>query len=498
MKLTQPMLVRVVLGICALAAIRVFLFAAAFPFFNNVDEQAHVDLVVKYSHGDIPRGLGPYAPEAARYFAAFRTPEYFRKPEQYGGEYPPPNWQIPRDQFDKIISEEAPIWESRANHESGEPPLYYAVAGIWMDLGRACGLADLTLLYWVRFLNVVFAVSLVWLGYSAVRSIFPDNQFLQLGVPTLLAVWPQSAFFSVQADALSPVCFGLAFVAMIKILRSEDVSVVLPIGAGLALAATCLIKTSNLPLPLIALILLVLKIFAARKRQSIQKAFTTFAIVALSLAAPLAVWFGWNVKQFGDPTATKTKIELLGWTTKPLSEWLPHPIFTLNGFAGFWRELVASFWRGEFVWHLERMASGFADAFYAISSGLALTISLILLLRKDTGDEKQRWNLWLALVSFISLVAFMVLLSIKFDFGDSPYPSREHPYFVSGRLLNGAALPFFLLFVFVIDRIGEWSKREWVRWTLLGATALLLTVSQLQINAPAFSTRYNFFHRGPA
>jgi len=488
----------IVLAACAMAAVRVFLFAAAFPFFNNVDEQAHVDLVVKYSHGDIPRGLGPYSPEAADYFAAFRTPEYFRKAEQYGGEFPPPNWQISKDEFEKIRSEEIPVWESRANHESGEPPLYYAAAGIWMDVGRACGLHGLTLLYWVRFLNIPFAVILVWLGYVTARTIFPDNEFAQIGLPVLLALWPQSAFFSIQADALSPICFGFAFLGMAKILSSERVSPFVAIATGLGLAAACLVKTSNLPLPLIALALFGLKLFATRKTTPGASRFTAFAILLLSLAIPLGSWFAWNFQHFGDATATKTKIELLGWTAKPLSEWFPHPIFTLQGFAGFWRELIATFWRGELVWHLERMASGLADAFYAISTGIVVLISLWFLLRRIAGNAEQRWSLWLALLSFLSLVAFMILLSMKFDFGDSPYPSREHPYFVSGRLLNAAALPFFLLFIFVIDRIGRWRERQWISWSLFAATALLLLVSQIQVNAPAFSSRYNFFHRNGA
>jgi hypothetical protein len=100
-----------------------------------------------------------------------------------------------------------------------------------------------------------------------------------------------------------------------------------------------------------------------------------------------------------------------------------------------------------------------------------------------------------ALLSFLSLVAFLVALSISFDFGRCPYPSREHPYFTSGRLLDAAAVPFFLLFVYAIDRFGSWTKQQWVRWTLLGATVLVVVASQLQVNAPAFSSRYNFFHR---
>ena len=66
---------------CAIAALRVFTFSAAFPFFNNVDEQAHLDLVMKYARGDVPRGLGHYSPESANVIALYGTPEYFIAPQ---------------------------------------------------------------------------------------------------------------------------------------------------------------------------------------------------------------------------------------------------------------------------------------------------------------------------------------------------------------------------------------------------------------------------------
>ena len=492
MKFSESKLRWVALGLCALAAVRVFVFAAAFPFFNNVDEQAHVDLVVKYSHGNIPRGIEPFALEAALYFAVYSSPEYFVKPEQYGGEYPPPNWLISSEDRQKILDDEIPFWESRANHESGEPPLYYALAGAWMNFGRGIGLRGLNLLYWVRFLNIGLAATLVWIGFAVARSTLPENRFLQLGVAALLAVWPQSAFYSIQGDALSPVFFGSAFLGLIKILKHERPGIFLPVWTGLALAATCLIKTSNLPLPLIASIIIALKIFRGAKEETIRPKLMTLGVFILSIILPLAIWFAWNYQHFGDLTATKSKIELLGWTRKPLSEWLPHPIFTLHGLREFWPELSASFWRGEFVWHLQRMASGFADVCYATSTALVIVASIVLLLRNT--DKSQKFILWLALFSVVSIVWFLIVLSIGFDFGRCPYPSHEHPYFTSGRLLNAAAVPFFLLFAYVIDRVSGWTKGEWLRWTLLGAVASLLAVSQLQVNAPAFSSRYNLFH----
>jgi hypothetical protein len=116
------------------------------------------------------------------------------------------------------------------------------------------------------------------------------------------------------------------------------------------------------------------------------------------------------------------------------------------------------------------------------------------LLRRGPKNNEQRFILWVALLSFLSIVAFLVVLSISFDFGQCPYPSREHPYFTSGRLLDAAAIPFFLLFIYAIDRFSGWAKQQWLRWTLLGVTVLVAVISQLQVNAPAFSSRYNFFH----
>src|SRR5438105_11508781 len=289
MKLSKQKLRWAILGLCLLAAIRVFVFAAAFPFFNNVDEQAHVDLVIKYAHTKLPRSIEPFASDAALCFAVYSTPEYFVKPEQYGGQYPPPNWILPREQLQKILDDEIPFWESRLNHESGEPPLYYTLAGGWMNLGRVFGLRGLSLLYWVRFLNIGFAAALVWTGFTATRSMLPNNQFLQIGVATLLAVWPQSAFYSVQGDALSPLCFGIAFLGLSKIFQRDRSGIAVPIWTGLAIAATCLVKTSNLPLPLIATIAIALRISLSARKGT--PALITLGLFLLSVAVPLGIWF---------------------------------------------------------------------------------------------------------------------------------------------------------------------------------------------------------------
>jgi hypothetical protein len=492
--LSESKLRWIVIGLCALAAVRVFVFSAAFPFFNNVDEQAHLDLVLKYAHRGLPRAIEPFSAEAARYLAVYSSPEYFVTPQQYeGDQYPPPAWALSPHDRERVLNEEVPFWESRVNHESGEPPLYYKIAGQWLNIGAALGFSGLTLLYWIRFLNVIFAILLVWLGYKAARIVFPGNQFAALALATLLAIWPQSSFYSIQGDSLSPVVFAFAFIALAKLLQSARLPIALSIWLGLTLAATCLVKTANLPLLFVVAIGVIYKAVQLIRKKMRQHGLAIAGAFAVSVALPIAIWFIWNQNHFGDFTATKSKIEILGWTAKPFSDWWSHPIFSLSGLKEFWPELIASFWRGEFIWHHERMATWWSDAFYWTASTTALAIAICGLVKRRQFESQS--VLWFALVSILSLAGFLVLLSIRYDFGQCVYPSRIHPYFTSGRLLNGAAVPFFLLFVYAIERVATWTKREWTRWLLLGAVVLLAGSWQLSINSPAFSSRYNFFHR---
>ena len=91
---------KMVLLLCLFAAIHVFIFSAAFPFFNNVDEKSHFDLVVKYSHGEIPRSLAAPCPEALQFIAVYGTPEYVWSPEKLPDkQFPPPPWTLPMEKI---------------------------------------------------------------------------------------------------------------------------------------------------------------------------------------------------------------------------------------------------------------------------------------------------------------------------------------------------------------------------------------------------------------
>ena len=472
-----------------IAAVRVLVFAALFPLFNNVDERAHADLVLKYAHGEVPDQIERYSDESAHYFALYSTPEYFLDPKQEA--YGQPVWTLPADERERVIEAATQAFHERANHESGEPPLYYAIAGLWLNLGRACHISGARLLYWVRFLNALISAAIVWLGFFAARS-FDDNRHLRFTVPLLLALWSQTTFYSITSDSLSPLSFGICFVGVVTLFNAKRPGFWLGAWIGVSLATTCLTKTANLPLVLIvflAVLLHVLKSQLPTKERSL-----TLAGFLVSAAIPLAIWFEWNRHQFGDLTATQSKIELLGWTRKPLREWWSHPVLTFQGAGEFWSQLIASFWRGEFIWHGHRLAWPVADSFYWMTSTAALIFAVTILFTQKHNQANKRAVLLLATASFLILIGFMLLLSIRFDFHSSPYPSREHPFFVSGRLLSAAAIPFFLVYGFAFERLVTAFKTNWTRPVALGAMIVFLILAQLITNWPTFSSQYNFFY----
>jgi len=476
--------------LCAIAAIRVFVFAAAFPFFSNIDESAQLDVVVKYSHFEIPRSFSSVSPESATYLSIFGTPEYSSKAKLTS-----PMWTRPLAIAGRIVKEREIWWRKHLNYEVLEPPLYYSLAGSWLSVGRACGFEGGLALYWIRFLNIGLAAALVWLAFESVKTIFPDRLFLRIGVPFLVALWPQDAFYSIQSDVLSPICFGFAFIALLRMLSNKDPSPWPAVFAGLGLAATFLVKVNNFGLVAVALGAVAVRAWRWWREGRLRLYVPVIVLFFAAAAVPVTIWCIRNYYIAGDLTASSAKVHFLGWTPKPIGAWWNHPIFTAGGLWTFWSDLLASFWRGEFIWHGERLSFRSVDLFYAISSALFIGSAAVGMLQRKRGpSDFQRQCLGLALFSFAAALISLAMLSIIFDFGQCLFPSRSYPFFASGRLLSGAVIPIMLLYVYGLDTALRFIGGGWVRYFALGGIGLFITASEVILSTPIFSSPYNFFH----
>src|SRR6266481_2741893 len=419
--------------LCFIAALRVFIFSAAFPFFSNIDEDLHFDLITQYSLGQLPRAFEPLKDETLNWIVPYASPEFLSPPEQFPeGKFPPPLWKQSGPGVGDEIAATRAAWSTEINFESSQPPLYYIAASVWCWIGKHIGLVGLQSLYWIRFLNVVLIAVIVWLGYVTARMIAPDRVELCIGVPLLLAFIPQNVFYAMNSDVLSPVCCGALFLCVLRWLRTATPSFLLGALTGLAIAAAYLTKLSNLPLIAVGLIAIVGNL-GWHIRQFSRATFIAFAALVICSVIPIGSWMFWTKHEFGDLTGSTAKIALLGWTQKPFADWWQHPIFTPGGFWIFWSDLLASFWRGEVKWHGQMLRSPPADGFYAISS-LALLVAALIGLRNGTElSRSQRQAISIAALSFIVSVGFLALLSIQFDFGTCINPSQARPYFTSGR-----------------------------------------------------------------
>jgi hypothetical protein len=484
-----------VVALCALAGLRVFVFSAAFPFFNNVDEAAHFDLVHKYSRCHVPTGLEHMDLDSARDVVMYGSPEYVAPATRnQGGAVPPPVWSLPPDQFRKIPESRVSQMAQTVNYESTEPPLYYAVAGLWYRIGLTLGLRGGRALYWIRFMNAIIAALLVWLAYGFAHVLFPADRFLSLGMPLLVAFFPQDALYSVTNDVLLPLVGGAALLALFVIVRVESKGYAFHAAAGLLVAAALLVKTSSAPLGMIAIATAVLVAQRASTEER-RAAIRTSAVLLLAAAIPLVVWELRNIFVLGDVTGSGSKVAFFGWSLKRAGAILQHPLFTPGGVATFWHDTIASFWRGELTWHMDRIASGGWDLFFSLSS-LVLPVAAVVapVVRARHIQRDERAVLWLSLAMCLLSLLFLGGISVIFDFDGCFYPSRAYPFLASGRLALAALLPFVALYLKGLEALLPGPRTEAFRWVLLIGFVAFMTGSETRLSLGAFHSAYNWFH----
>ncbi len=478
--------------ICILAAARVFFYSASFPFFTNLDEQAHLDLVIKYSSGHYPQSFEKLSTETAYYIPRYESPEYFNvAADQPGGKFQAPSWTKPESLMQRYYQEGTAYWSNNyVNHESSQAPLYYFLAGIWMNIGQLLGITGGYLLYWIRFLNILFIVSLVVIASEIAKELFPEDAFLSIAVPALVAFIPQDSYYTIENDVLSPVFFGITFLFLIKYFNSQLRSKPLAIATGISLAATMLVKTTNLPL--LPVVLISILVIAIKSRKVNREILLSLSIIFACAIIPMILWCTRNYQTFGDLTGSIEKIKILGWTTKAISDWYPHPIFSISGMKEFLSGLIATFWRGELIWNKSMISNHALDLFFIISSIIFLSAAVIV--KNDNGSSKNKIINRIAIICILAMIAYMGILSISFDFGNCENPSRAHPYFVSGRLITSVLIPFSVLYLQGMKILLRPLKNNIYKLLVLAIVIAWICTSEFNIHESVFKSPYNYFH----
>ena len=499
-----------VLLLCAFAAVHVFIFSAGFPFFNNVDEQMQFDVVLRYAHGEVPKKIDLISTNSAAYLGLMASPSEFWNKPPLGG-YPAPLWALPAGEMRSVWAARSDSSQTRMNYELSQVPLYYMVGAVWWHIGGWVGLRGERLMYWLHFLNIVLVSSLVWLAYATARLLFPDhalpgtalswwgfyspdNVFLRLGVPVFLAFMPQNAFYSIENDVASPLFFGLTFYFLIRWLGAESPSAGLGAALGLAFAAAFLSKMTNIPLLAITAVVVFFKAWQHIRQGKGRETARALGGFLYCTGLPAIAWIAWCEVHFGDATGTAVRNQYLSWTVKPFSQWWHHPIFSPGGLWTYLSGEVGTFWQGEIMWHGYSLRLPGTDNLYTVLTLVLLAATLpALLWRSSNGPLAQTRVLQLALAYFVAELGFFGLMSIVYDYHNCFNPSPKHPYFMAGRMMLGALIPFLLVFVYGLDRLLSRFGRAIKFVTLIAMVAAMLSL-EIVSDRILFTSPYNWYH----
>ena len=481
---------------CCFALIRILIFAAAFPLFNNVDEQDHYEMVYRYAHGFVPgKELPQTDPEMARVFTLYGSPEYFASSELIRSrhldmpivELPP---QMKEVQYQRALDS----WLKQTTFEAQSPPVYYIAAGAWYRLGAFLGWREWALAYWVRFLSALVYAAFVWVSSLFIKQVYPDRVFLSIAVPILLAIFPQDVFFGMNRDILSPLLEALVLLLLFRAMEQKSAWKSELIAGAFLTGLSFLTDVSNFVL--FGVLGIVLYKLGARMTNGRGAGREFAAVLAAATAAllPPLLWMARNRAVLGDLTGSRAKTAYLGWTIKPWHDMLQHPILSWHGMNVFIADLIPIYWRGELVWHESPLRWHIADAFYLGSSYLMLAGFALYLWRDNRSpDRSEHLSNYVSLYLVLASVLFLAAISLPFDFHQCFYPSRAYPYFVSGRIISGTILPFALIYLIGLEYLWR-PIRKYVH-PIFPVVAICVFIScvEISIRSAVFHSNFNFF-----
>jgi 4-amino-4-deoxy-L-arabinose transferase-like glycosyltransferase len=293
-----------------------------------------------------------------------------------------------------LLYREQPVYETR-------PPVYYfsmAVLGL-LPLSKSGIVARA---YWLRVLNVLLGLLVVFITYLIAKEIMPENKFVQIGAAFLVAFLPMFNHItaSIQSDNLANVFFALVLWLSIRVIRKgfnflDTLGIIAFINLGLYT------KRTTFPAVLLLLALPVFILLRTQAKTLNQKVLRATLLVSLTVFLFVLLTY---TAQIG---TTYTKLELFSFVEKGFniirSDWqstLKQPITIF--YMTFW---------GDYGWADVPLKANQ----YTLLNQILLLIPLGLTLLFFFGDIERRQKLsrdqYLSL-SFLLLAIVLVLSAV--------------------------------------------------------------------------------------
>ena len=341
---------RISLAIALIVVVRGVFVLCVLPPFEGWDEFSHIAYVVYLREtGELPQPESSNTPRSM-------APMLERYPHPWG------SW-VQTGTNGWGTREYKTFWEPQAQgeptelrpvplYEAAQPPFYYLVAlPCWITFSR---LSDLSGIYALRVLNVLFLGGAVFIFLQALRSCIPGIGH-RIAIGLLIGFCPLFVITAarVSNDALAIFFSSLTFYFLIRALTVDArrarwfafASVFL--GLGIATKANVMAM-----IPPVAVSICWLTYRKELQPAAALKLAATCALIVIAVLAPLYIYYAVKMYQFYSPTRIlsshsqdKTTLWMwghffhVGWSTY-LREWL----FTRELWNSGWSALTAPTW----------------------------------------------------------------------------------------------------------------------------------------------------------
>ena len=155
------------------------------------------------------------------------------------------------------------LWGPGPVHELHQPPMAYILYAAVLPATQ--GMDPATQLRWMRVISVILGALSVCVAYWATREVFPEDTFLQIGVPAFIALLPMHAYLAgtLNNDHLAELV-GSSVILLLAVGIRRGFSAPRLVGVAGLLVLGVLTKRSTLPLVPASLCAVVLGAWARR------------------------------------------------------------------------------------------------------------------------------------------------------------------------------------------------------------------------------------------
>ena len=319
-----------------------------------------------------------------------------------------------------------------------QPPVYYMLVAAVISVMPA---ADAALqLYLVRLMSLLFSLIVVWLTYEATLLLFPDDVFLQIGVPAFVVFLPMFTFMAgvvnndhIAVLASSIVIYALAVSLRYGVSASRALLVVVGVVGGYYGKRTFLFTAPLVPLAVVLW-------YAPRWRE-------------LPRRAKLALLAGGVLLAAGVPAVVR-RDEFTQWASglylrlslgNPLDADGMLAVLRANG-ALYARWLFESFW-GRFGWLNVPLAPFWYALLALVSVSVALGLGIFVYRISKGRSHLAGWQKHILAMYAAAILSIALIVAVSTLATAARMVQYDALFLPQGRYLFPAIIPIATLFV---------------------------------------------------